>query len=495
MFKKILIANRGEIAVRVIRACRELGIKTAAVYSEADRTSLHIRLADEAYSIGPAQSSQSYLDKEKIILLAKEIEADAIHPGYGFLSENPEFIKMLEDEKITFIGPSSKSAAMMGNKIAARNLMRENGIPIVPGTLKPVSSEKEGKKSAEEIGYPVILKAGGGGGGKGMKKVFSEKDFLPAFESASREALSAFGNPEIYIEKFFVSPKHIEVQVIADKHGNYAHLFERECSAQRRYQKIIEEAPSSSVDGKTRTKITEAAVFAAKACLYYNAGTIEFLMDKDKKFYFLEMNTRIQVEHPVTEMITGIDLVKEQISIAAGNRLSFAQDDLKINGHAIECRICAEDFLNNFLPSAGEIYYYREPSGKDIRVDSGFNLHSIISINYDSLIAKQICHAPDRGNAIKKTAAALSEFLVAGVITNIPFLVSILNHNLFTSGSYDINFIEKHISELNEQAAADSGENLDEVAALFAAVMKSGSVPKNKIKTPKNNRWSDLIYE
>ncbi|MGE5798020.1 MAG: acetyl/propionyl/methylcrotonyl-CoA carboxylase subunit alpha [Ignavibacteria bacterium] len=495
MFKKILIANRGEIAVRIIRSCSELGIKTAAVYSEADRKSLHVRLADEAFYIGPAQSSQSYLNKEKLITLAKEINADAIHPGYGFLSENPDFIKMAEAEKITFIGPSSRSVSLMGNKIAARNLMKRNGILIVPGTINPVTSEAEGKKAAEEIGYPVILKAAAGGGGKGMKKVFSKKEFLPAFESASREALNAFGNGEIYIEKFFVSPKHIEVQVIADKRGNYAHLFERECSVQRRYQKIIEESPSSFVDEKTRKKITEAAVQAAEACEYFNAGTIEFLMDQDKNFYFLEMNTRIQVEHPVTEMVTGIDLVKEQISIAAGNKLSFNQNDIKLNGHAIECRICSEDPSNNFLPSAGEIYCYREPAGNRIRVDSGFNQHSDITINYDPLIAKLICHAHDRESAVKKIAAALSEYLIAGVITNIPFLISILNHKSFISGSYDINFVDNNLKELNEFITSNSGENLDEIAALFAAVMKSRSAPNKKTRTSGENRWTDLIYE
>jgi acetyl/propionyl-CoA carboxylase alpha subunit len=382
----------------------------------------------------------------------------------------------------------------MGNKIAARKLMKTNNIPIVPGTIKPVSGEEEGKKAAVEIGYPVILKAGGGGGGKGMKKVFSEKEFLPAFESASREAHNAFGNGEIYIEKFFVNPKHVEVQVIADKHGNYAHLFERECSVQRRYQKIIEESPSSFVDAETRKQITEAAVYAAKACEYYNAGTIEFLMDRDKNFYFLEMNTRIQVEHPVTEMVTGIDLVKEQISIAAGNKLSFNQDDIRQNGHAIECRVCSEDPFNDFLPSSGEIFYYREPSGKNIRVDSGFNQHSNISISYDSLIAKLICHAPDRLSAIRKISAALSEFRIAGVITNIPFLVSILNHGSFTSGSYDINFVDNNLPELKKFITGEPGENPDEIASLFAAVMKSRAVPHKKVNSS-DNKWTDLIYE
>lgn len=494
MFKKILIANRGEIAVRIIRACKELGIKAAAVYSETDQASLHARLADEAYHIGQAQSSESYLNKKKLIDLAKEIKADAIHPGYGFLSENSEFIKMTETEKITFIGPSSKSAALMGNKIAARNLMKKNNIPVVPGTLKPVSSEAEGKKAAKEIGYPVILKAGAGGGGKGMKKVFSDEEFLPSFESAAREALNAFGNSEIYIEKYFTNPKHIEVQVIADKLGNYAHLFERECSVQRRYQKIIEESPSSFLDEKTRKKITEAAIYAARACEYYNAGTIEFLMDRKKNFYFLEMNTRIQVEHPVTEMTTGIDIVKEQISIAAGNKLSFKQEDIKLNGHAVECRVCSEDPLNNFLPSTGEIFYYSEPAGKDIRIDSGFGQHSNISINYDSLISKVICYGPDRDSAIKKIKAALSEYRIMGIITTIPFLISILNHKSFTSGNYDINFVDNNLVEL-KKFITDSGGNIEEIVSLFAAAVKSGSAAYKKIKSYRTNRWADQIYD
>ncbi|MDP2366210.1 MAG: biotin carboxylase N-terminal domain-containing protein, partial [Ignavibacteria bacterium] len=372
MFNKILIANRGEIAVRIIKACRELGIKSAAIYSDADLTSLHTRMADEAYYIGASAASESYLNKNKIIELAKSIGADAIHPGYGFFSENALFIEEVEKSGITFIGPSSKSVKMMGSKTAARTLMTKNGVPVVPGSLEAIKNADDGIAYAEKIGFPVLLKASAGGGGKGMRKVTSKEDFQSALDSTKREALKSFANDEVYIEKFIESPKHIEVQVIADKHGNYRHVFERECSIQRRHQKIIEEAPSSFVDNITRTKITNAAIQAAKACNYFNAGTIEFLMNLNKEFFFLEMNTRIQVEHPVTELISGIDLVREQISIAAGNKISFEQNDISIRGYALECRIYAEDSNNNFLPSTGKIVQYKEPNGPGIRVDSGF---------------------------------------------------------------------------------------------------------------------------
>ncbi|HSD63391.1 MAG TPA: acetyl-CoA carboxylase biotin carboxylase subunit, partial [Ignavibacteriaceae bacterium] len=422
MIKKILIANRGEIAVRIIRACRELGIHSVAVYSEADKTSLHTRLADEAYFLGPALSSESYLNKEKILKAAEEAGADAVHPGYGFFSENADFIKMIEDAGLTFIGPPSSSVALMGSKTAARQLMAKNKVPIVPGTTSPIKSIKEGISIAREITYPILLKASAGGGGKGMRKINSADEFESAFDSTRREALKAFGDDSIYIEKFVENPKHIEVQIIADKHGNFAHLFERECSIQRRHQKIIEEAPSSFVDPETRFKITSAAVNAAKACNYYSAGTIEFLMDRNKKFYFLEMNTRLQVEHPVTELITGIDLVKEQIFIADGKELSFKQDELEIRGHAVESRIYAEDPNNNFLPSTGKLYEFSLPAGPGVRVDEGFGRGSEISIYYDPLIAKLICWAGDRNSAIERMKRALSEYKIFGVITNISFL-------------------------------------------------------------------------
>ena len=497
MFKKILIANRGEIAVRVIRACKELGITSCAVYSEADKKSLHTLLADESYLIGSSQASESYLNADKIINLAKEIKADAVHPGYGFFSENSGFISRLEKEKINFIGPSSKSVELMGSKTAARRLMQKNGVPIVPGTTEAVTSVDEAKKIANKIGYPVLLKASAGGGGKGMRKVSKPEEFESAFESTKREALKAFANDDIYIEKFIENPKHIEVQVIGDKKGNYAHLFERECSIQRRHQKIIEEAPSSFVDSETREKITSAAVNAAKACNYFNAGTIEFLMDKNKNFYFLEMNTRLQVEHPVTEMITGIDLVKEQISIAEGNKLSFKQSDLKIKGHAIECRIYAEDPSNNFLPSTGKLKVYYEPAGTGIRVDSGFKENSVIDIYYDPLIAKLVSWSDNRSSSVNRMKRALSEYRIGGIITNISFLNSILSSDEFGKGNFDINFLsEKKMEELLN-FSNDTEQSLIEAAAVFSALIKERS-GNNKIKNGRlssTNKWAVQLYE
>lgn len=402
MFKKIIIANRGEIALRIIRACKEMGIKSVAVYSEADKTSLHTKHADEAYYIGESSSSESYLNQNKIILLAKQVGADALHPGYGFFSENAGFIKEVEDAGITFIGPSASSVKMMGIKTAARQLMDQHKIPIVPGMTSPVHSLNEGLEAAITIGFPILLKAAAGGGGKGMKLVTNKDDFASSFESAQREALKFFANDLIYIEKYIENPKHIEVQIFGDKHGNYVHIFERECSIQRRHQKIIEEAPSSFVDDKIREKITQVAINVAKACEYYNAGTIEFLMDKNSNFYFLEMNTRLQVEHPVTEMISGLDLVKEQISVAAGNKLSFNQEDISINGHSVEARIYAEDSDNNFLPSTGKLLEFSTPSGPGIRIDAGFSRGSLISLYYDPLIAKLIVWGKTRNEALER---------------------------------------------------------------------------------------------
>ena len=493
MIKKILIANRGEIAVRVIRACKESGIKSAAVYSEADKTSLHTRLADEAYFIGPPQSSESYLNKEKIIRTALEAGADAIHPGYGFFSENAEFIKMVEDSGLIFIGPSSSSVGLMGSKTAARQLMSKNKVPIVPGTIKAVSSIKEGIAAAEKITFPVLLKASSGGGGKGMRRINSPAEFESAFESTQREALKAFGDDSIYLEKFIENPKHIEVQVIADQHGNYAHLFERECSIQRRHQKIIEEAPSSFIDPQTREKITTAAVNAAKACNYYNAGTVEFLMDRNKSFYFLEMNTRLQVEHPVTELITGIDLVKEQISIAEGNRLSFKQEDLKISGHAMESRIYAEDPENDFLPSTGRLHEYLAPSGPGIRVDEGFGRGSEISIYYDPLLAKLVCWAKDRDNAIERMKRALGEYKIFGVISNLSFLKEIFSHPKFINGEFDINFLEK---DFEFSSAHDP--DIMEAVSIFSAYLKNRNLnAKNgsKQKNTSGNNWIKQLNE
>lgn len=484
--------------MRVIRACKELGITTVAIFSEADKFSLHTLLADESYFIGSSPASESYLNKNKIIELALKIKADAIHPGYGFFSENADFIQAVEDSGITFIGPSSKSVRMMGSKTEARQLMEKHNVPIVPGTTRPLRSVDEGKKISDEIGFPVLLKAVGGGGGKGMRKVSSPREFESSFEAVKREALKAFANDEVYIEKYIENPRHIEVQVFGDKHGNYVHLFERECSIQRRHQKIIEESPSPFIDEVTRKLITTAGLNAAKACNYYNAGTIEFLMDSNKKFYFLEMNTRIQVEHPVTELITGKDLVREQILIAAGNPLSFSQDDVKINCHAIEARIYAEDPANNFLPSTGTILNYQEPSGLGVRVDSGINLGSVISIYYDPILAKIICWDQDRDKAISKMIRALDELKIAGVITNISFLSNILKNSKFRAGDFDINFLETEKS-LYLNGKSDQGvlSEIELGSIILGGKLKSNSITaaKRTNRELNSNKWVEQNYE
>lgn len=498
MIKKILIANRGEIAVRIIRACKELGITAAAVYSDADKKAKHTLLADEAYYIGEAPSYKSYLVKEKLIALAKSIDADAIHPGYGFLSENTAFIELVENENLIFIGPSSKSVKLMGSKTSARSLMKKNHVPVVPGTIKPIQNFEEGIETSLKIGFPILLKASAGGGGKGMRNVNSQKEFKDAFEAAKREAEKAFGDSSIYIEKLIENPKHIEVQIIADKHGNYAHLFERECSVQRRHQKIIEESPSSSIDKITREKITASAIQAAKACGYYNAGTIEFLMDSSKNFYFLEMNTRLQVEHPVTELVSGIDLVKEQIRIASGEKLSFKQSDLTIHGHAVECRIYAEDPRNNFLPSTGILFNYSEPAGPGVRVDSGFQRGSEISVYYDPLISKIISWSSDREAAINRMSRALDEYSITGIKNNISFLKKVLVHKSFLDGSFDINFIEKSINEiLDTDIPVDGTISGDDVAAISSLLIKlNKNVTRRSNKSTINfNRWTEQNYE
>ncbi|MEW6506121.1 MAG: acetyl-CoA carboxylase biotin carboxylase subunit [Bacteroidota bacterium] len=498
MFKKILIANRGEIAVRIIKACRELGINSVAIYSEVDKNSLHVRIADEAYFLGPSLASESYLNKEKIINLAKKIGADSIHPGYGFLSENSAFIKMVEESGVTFIGPSSKSVEMMGEKTSARKLMKNNNVPIVPGTVEPLSDYREGIKIANEIGYPVMLKASAGGGGKGMRKVYNDSEFEESFNRAQNESLKAFGKSEIYIEKLILNPKHIEVQVFADQHGNYIHLFERECSVQRRHQKVIEEAPSIFVDEFTRSKITTAAITAAKSCNYYNAGTIEFLMDRNKNFYFLEMNTRLQVEHPVTEMITGIDLVKLQIKIAAGQKLDIIQSDLRIYGHAIECRIYAEDVDNNFAPSTGKILHHRLTSGPGTRIDRGIDLMSEVPIYYDPLLSKITTWGSNRDEAIARMKRALIEYQISGVITNIPAFNWIFKQKAFLDGSFDINFLDNEfLPLLPGKWKENSLSSIEEIAAIMTALIKnndiSSSTSKNEI--PKSNKWVIQNYE
>ena len=495
MFKKILVANRGEIALRIIRACKEMNIKSVAVYSEADKTSPHTKYADEAYYIGESPSSESYLNQNKIISLANQVGADAIHPGYGFFSENAEFIKEIEKTGITFIGPSSSSVKMMGNKTAARQLMNQYKVPIVPGTTYPLNSVSEGLEAALKIGYPILLKAAAGGGGKGMKLVASQNDFISSFESVQREALKFFADESVYIEKYIENPKHIEVQIFGDKLGNYVHIFERDCSIQRRHQKIIEEAPSSFIDDQTRKRITQAALNASKACGYYNAGTIEFLMDKNSNFYFLEMNTRLQVEHPVTEMISGLDLVKEQINVAAGKRLSFNQEDIKINGHSIEARIYAEDTENNFLPSTGKLLEFQTPSGPGIRIDAGFSRGSLISLYYDPLIAKLIAWGKNRQEALERLKRALGEFQIAGVTTNISLLKAVCNNSNFIQGDFDINFLEKDFN-YEHLSGLSSTEEIENAVVIISSLLKVRSLSteiKNSILD--NNKWTELQYE
>ncbi|MFZ1289680.1 MAG: acetyl-CoA carboxylase biotin carboxylase subunit [Melioribacteraceae bacterium] len=498
LFKKILIANRGEIAVRIIGACRELGITSATIYSDADKNSLHVRTADEAYRIGPAPSSESYLNIEKVINIAIQIKADAIHPGYGFLSENSNFIKKVSQSGIKFIGPNFQSVQLMGNKTAARKLMLENGIPIVPGTTKPIKHFEEAEIIVNQIGLPVMIKASAGGGGKGMRKISSMEELKKGIEHAQNEAQKAFGDSSVYIEKFIETPKHIEVQILADEFGNYLHLFERECSVQRRHQKVVEEAPSNSINNELRNKVTKIAINAAKAANYFNAGTIEFLYDQKENFYFLEMNTRLQVEHPVTEMITGIDIVKEQIRIAAGEKLSITQNDIQIKGHAIECRIYAEDVDNNFAPSTGKILHHRLPSGNGIRVDRGIDILSEVSIFYDPMLSKIVSWGNNREEAISRMKRALGEYQIAGVKTNINFFYWILEHPKFLDSTFDNNFLENFFLSLQKGKWRENvNKNYNEISALLSAYLKFGN---NNIKPIKNcisktNNWSNEIYE
>lgn len=494
MFNKILIANRGEIALRIIRACKEMNIKSVAIYSEADKTSPYTKLADEAYYIGESPSSESYLNQNKIISIAKKANADAIHPGYGFFSENADFIVAVEVEGMTFIGPSSSSVRMMGIKTTARQLMNQYKIPIVPGSasLKNVS---EGFEEATKIGYPILLKSAAGGGGKGMKLVISETEFANSFESVQREANKYFADDSIYIEKFIENPRHIEVQIFGDKIGNYVHIFERECSIQRRHQKIIEEAPSTFIENEIRKQITKAAIDAAKACSYYSAGTIEFLVDKDSNFYFLEMNTRLQVEHPVTEMISGLDLVKEQINIAAGNELSFKQEDLRIYGHAIEARIYAEDPENNYLPSTGKLLEFIIPAGPGIRIDAGFSRGSLISLYYDPLIAKLVSWGKTRVEALERLKRALGEFQIAGVTTNITLLKAVCNNINFIKGNININFIDNEFTVEDSHISSIPDEIEDAVAIISSLIKVRSSSTEIKDTITNNNRWTDLEYE
>jgi acetyl-CoA carboxylase biotin carboxylase subunit len=445
MFKKILIANRGEIALRIIRACRELGVETVAVYSEADEQSLHVQLADGAICIGPAASNESYLRPERIIAAAEIADVDAIHPGYGFLSEDPAFAEQCEECKIKFIGPQSNTIRQMGDKATARETVKRAGVPTVPGSEGVVRNAEEGLKVAEKIEFPVIIKAVAGGGGRGMRLAHNAVSFQKEFAAASNEALKAFGNGDVYVEKFIEEPRHIEFQILADEHGEVIHLGERDCSIQRRHQKVIEEAPSPFMTPELRAEMGDAAVKAARACDYWNAGTIEFLVDKNRNFYFIEMNTRIQVEHPVTEEVTGIDLIKEQLRLAYGDKLKMRQSDIKIKGHAIECRVCAENPAMNFAPSPGEISLYYPPGGHGIRVDSHIYGGYTVPKHYDSMIAKVITVGRDRKLALARMNRALNEYLIRGIFTNIPFARSIINDPEFVRGNFTTRFVEEFL--------------------------------------------------
>lgn len=447
MFQKILIANRGEIAVRVIRACREMGIKTVAVYSEADRDALHTLLADEAICIGPAPSAESYLNMEQILTACVVMKADAIHPGFGFLSENARFAELCEKCKIRFIGPSAAIIHKMGNKSEARKTMMEAGVPVIPGSHEPVFTVEEGMKAARSVGFPVMIKASSGGGGKGMRVSWNEEDFASNFQNAQMESVKGFSDDTMYIERFVEQPRHIEFQILADSFGNVVHLGERDCSIQRRHQKVLEEAPSAAISGSLRKRMGDMAVRAAKAVGYENAGTIEFLLDKNKDFYFMEMNTRIQVEHPVTEAVADLDLIKEQIKIAAGEPLSFHQEDVKITGHAIECRINAENPEKNFMPCPGIITDIHLPGGRGVRVDTAvYNGYKIPS-SYDSMILKLIVHDRDRESAIAKMRSALGELVIEGITTNLDFQYNLINDRDFEKGNVDTDFIPSHFPE------------------------------------------------
>ncbi|MGE5699882.1 MAG: acetyl-CoA carboxylase biotin carboxylase subunit [Deltaproteobacteria bacterium] len=466
MFKKILIANRGEIAVRVERACREMGIPTVAVYSEVDRHALHVRYADEAVLIGPSPASESYLVIDKIIDVAKKSGAEAIHPGYGFLAENPRFADRCEKEKIKLIGPSAHAMRTMGSKTIARKTVQSAGVPVVPGTVEPLATEEDVFRVAREIGFPIMLKATAGGGGKGMRLVREEGELKSALRMAKSEAKSAFSDDSVYMERYIEQPRHVEIQILGDRHGNYVHLCERECSIQRRHQKVIEESPSVIVTPEMRAAMGKVAIEAARAVRYEGAGTCEFLVDANRNFYFLEMNTRLQVEHPVTEMVTGVDIVKEQICVAAGEKLSIRQEDVRQDGHAIECRVYAEDPDKNFFPCPGLITSLRTPGGPGVRDDSGVFEGFEIPIYYDPIISKLVAWGKNRTEAIARMRRALNEYVVTGVKTTIPFHIRVMNNRHFVEGNFDTNFIDKVFFKEEEERRLEHGD----VAMITAAI-------------------------
>ncbi|PKP26499.1 MAG: acetyl-CoA carboxylase biotin carboxylase subunit [Bacteroidetes bacterium HGW-Bacteroidetes-2] len=462
--KKILVANRGEIALRIMRTAQKMGIKTVAVYSTADRNSPHVTFADEAICIGGAPSSESYLSGNKIIEAAKSLGVDAIHPGYGFLSENADFAEAIEKNGITWIGPNSKAIQIMGSKLAAKEAVKEYGIPMVPGIDEAITDVYKAKKIAKEIGFPILIKASAGGGGKGMRVVEKEKDLEEQMKRAISEAESAFGDGSVFIEKYISSPRHIEIQILADKHGNTVHLFERECSIQRRHQKVIEEAPSVVLNQEIRQKMGRAAILVAKACNYVGVGTVEFLLDEKKNFFFLEMNTRLQVEHPVTELITGLDLVEQQINVARGASLNFTQKDLKIQGHALELRVYAEDPLDNFMPSVGTLERYRTPKGEGIRIDDGFEEGMEVPIYYDPMLAKLITYGKNREEAIQIMLKAIDTYEVQGIMTTLPFGKFVFEHPAFKSGNFNTHFVKNYYS------AEKLHNKIEEEARLAALV-------------------------
>lgn len=480
--KKLLVANRGEIALRIMRTAREMGIKTVAVYSEADRYALHVRYADEAVCIGPAASSESYLRGDKIIEVCQKLNVDAIHPGYGFLSENAHFSQAVKDAGLIFVGPSAESIDIMGDKLSAKRAAAKYNIPMVPGTPDAVSDRAEAKRIAAQIGYPVLIKASAGGGGKGMRIVENEAEFDEQMERAVSEAIASFGNGAVFVEKYVASPHHVEIQVLGDQHDNIIHLFERECSVQRRHQKVVEEAPSSCLTPQIREAMGQCAVDVARSCGYYGAGTVEFIVDDQLNFYFLEMNTRLQVEHPVSEMITGVDLVRQMIYIAEGKALEIKQEDLKINGHAMEIRVYAEDPTNNFLPDVGTLQTYIRPQGNGVRVDDGFEQGMTIPIYYDPMIAKLITHAATRQEAIDKMIRAIDEYEITGVQTTLGFCRFVMLHEAFTSGNFDTHFVKHYFTPevLNQ--------NTDPEEAQIAAALVGYLMEKTKsvagIKTP-----------
>jgi len=473
---KLLVANRGEIALRVMRTAREMGIKTVAVYSEADRNALHVRYADEAVCIGPAASSESYLRGDKIIDVCKKLGVDAIHPGYGFLSENAKFSQMVKDAGLIFVGPSAESIEIMGDKLSAKRAAAKYNIPMVPGTPDAVTDRAEAKVIAGQIGYPVLIKASAGGGGKGMRIVENEAEFDEQMERAVSEAISAFGDGAVFVEKYVASPRHIEIQVLGDQHGNTIYLFERECSVQRRHQKVVEEAPSSCLTPEIREAMGKCAVDVARSCGYYGAGTVEFIVDDKLNFYFLEMNTRLQVEHPVTEMITGVDLVRQMIYIAEGQELQLKQENLEINGHAMEIRVYAEDPTNNFLPDVGNLKTYVRPQGNGVRVDDGFEQGMDIPIYYDPMIAKLITHAATRQESIDKMVRAIDEYEITGVQTTLAFCRFVMLHEAFTSGNFDTHFVKHYFTPEILKKEADQ-EEIEVAAALVAYLMGQAKQP------------------